>query len=89
MTITRIRYNIFYAVSPRWKIKPQDTTVIVGEDAFLHCQAEGFPEPSIQWMWSHGKTIIFRKISNQDTNPKVTLTLLRFQTLTLEHLNEK
>ncbi|GAB6030896.1 Down syndrome cell adhesion molecule-like protein 1 [Chamberlinius hualienensis] len=40
-------------VPPRWKLKPEDLTVVVGEDAILHCVAEGFPQPTISWMWSN------------------------------------
>ncbi|XP_066908795.1 cell adhesion molecule Dscam2-like [Halyomorpha halys] len=36
-------------VPPRWTMEPSDTNVVLGFDVMLHCQAEGYPEPTILW----------------------------------------
>ncbi|XP_068083883.1 cell adhesion molecule Dscam1 [Anabrus simplex] len=36
-------------VPPRWTVEPSDASVASGKDVTLHCQADGYPAPSITW----------------------------------------
>ncbi|XP_069681625.1 cell adhesion molecule Dscam1 isoform X3 [Periplaneta americana] len=36
-------------VPPRWTVEPTDANVASGQDVTLHCQADGYPVPSITW----------------------------------------
>ncbi|PSN42210.1 hypothetical protein C0J52_11247 [Blattella germanica] len=36
-------------VPPRWTVEPADANVAAGQDVTLHCQADGYPVPSIMW----------------------------------------
>uniref|UniRef100_A0A1B0CZL2 Ig-like domain-containing protein n=1 Tax=Phlebotomus papatasi TaxID=29031 RepID=A0A1B0CZL2_PHLPP len=36
-------------VPPHWKQEPKDTAVMLGNPISLHCEAGGFPEPTISW----------------------------------------
>lgn len=36
-------------VPPRWTVEPADANVASGQDVMLHCQADGYPVPSITW----------------------------------------
>jgi hypothetical protein len=36
-------------VPPRWTVEPTDASVASGQDVTLHCQADGYPVPSITW----------------------------------------
>jgi hypothetical protein len=37
------------AVPPRWTVEPTDASVASGQDVIMHCQADGYPVPSITW----------------------------------------
>ncbi|KAK2896200.1 hypothetical protein Q8A67_010688 [Cirrhinus molitorella] len=37
------------ATSPEWIVRPQNTDVEEGQPGFLHCQAQGTPEPRVTW----------------------------------------
>jgi hypothetical protein len=37
------------AVPPRWTVEPTDANVASGQDVTLHCQADGYPVPSVTW----------------------------------------
>ncbi|XP_050441202.1 cell adhesion molecule Dscam2 isoform X2 [Adelges cooleyi] len=41
-------------VPPKWTVEPQDTNVIMTYPCMLHCQAEGYPTPTIVWRKSFG-----------------------------------
>ncbi|XP_069693342.1 cell adhesion molecule Dscam2-like [Periplaneta americana] len=43
------------SVPPEWVIEPKDTSVIAGQTVALHCQANGFPQPTVIWRKGHGK----------------------------------
>ncbi|XP_049816620.1 Down syndrome cell adhesion molecule-like protein Dscam2 [Schistocerca nitens] len=36
-------------VPPHWTVEPTDANVASGQDVTLHCQADGYPVPSITW----------------------------------------
>nr|CAD7399479.1 unnamed protein product [Timema cristinae] len=36
-------------VPPRWTVEAADASVASGQDVTLHCQADGYPVPSIMW----------------------------------------
>ena len=39
----------YFAVKPRFKIKPMNTTVGEGSPVWLHCSALGDPLPTVHW----------------------------------------
>ncbi|KAL1110142.1 hypothetical protein AAG570_008219 [Ranatra chinensis] len=41
-------------VPPRWISEPVDTSIALGFDVTLHCQADGYPQPTIIWRKSVG-----------------------------------
>uniref|UniRef100_T1JA71 Down syndrome cell adhesion molecule-like protein Dscam2 n=1 Tax=Strigamia maritima TaxID=126957 RepID=T1JA71_STRMM len=45
-------------VPPRWRIQPKDSSVLLGREVLLNCQADGFPKPKIKWMKAEGGNII-------------------------------
>lgn len=42
-------------VPPRWTMEPTDSSVAAGQDITLHCQADGYPTPTITWRRAVGK----------------------------------
>jgi hypothetical protein len=42
------------SVPPEWVIEPKDTSVAAGQRVALHCQADGFPLPTVIWRKGHG-----------------------------------
>lgn len=40
-------------------MEPVDTNVAAGQDATLHCQADGYPTPIITWKKAIGNLFIF------------------------------
>jgi hypothetical protein len=46
--------NLCVAVAPTWLIEPQDVSVLFQHPVSLHCQATGFPSPTITWMKAKG-----------------------------------
>ncbi|GFG29264.1 hypothetical protein Cfor_07941 [Coptotermes formosanus] len=36
-------------VPPRWTVEPTDANAASGQDVTLHCQADGYPVPSVTW----------------------------------------
>ncbi|KAJ8980663.1 hypothetical protein NQ317_013275 [Molorchus minor] len=42
-------------VPPRWTVEPSDSSVASGQEAILHCQAEGYPKPVITWKKAVGQ----------------------------------
>lgn len=50
---------------PRWTIEPVNTVAVTGRQTVIHCQADGFPEPIIEWK---------RAISNSPSSPYKALS---------------
>jgi hypothetical protein len=46
---------LYFSVPPEWVIEPKDTSVVAGHTVALHCQADGFPLPTVIWRKGHGK----------------------------------
>jgi hypothetical protein len=44
----------YFPVPPDWVIEPKDTSVVAGQAVALHCQADGFPMPTVIWRKGHG-----------------------------------
>lgn len=44
-------------VPPKWTVEPEDTNVVMGYSCMLHCQAEGYPTPTVVWKKSFGESI--------------------------------
>ncbi|XP_059150586.1 neuroglian-like isoform X2 [Physella acuta] len=42
-------FNLKVEALPKWKNKPQDHEVGVGESAVINCEASGVPEPEVKW----------------------------------------
>ncbi|CAH1965461.1 unnamed protein product [Acanthoscelides obtectus] len=42
-------------VPPRWTVEPSDASVASGQVAVIHCQAEGYPKPTITWKRAVGE----------------------------------
>ncbi|XP_066249434.1 cell adhesion molecule Dscam1 isoform X1 [Euwallacea similis] len=42
-------------VPPRWTSEPSDSSVAAGQDAIIHCQADGYPKPLITWRKAVGE----------------------------------
>ncbi|XP_025832144.1 Down syndrome cell adhesion molecule-like protein Dscam2 isoform X2 [Agrilus planipennis] len=42
-------------VPPRWTVEPSDSNVASGKEAVIHCQAEGYPHPTITWRKAVGE----------------------------------
>nr|XP_022920801.1 Down syndrome cell adhesion molecule-like protein Dscam2 isoform X2 [Onthophagus taurus] len=42
-------------VPPKWTVEPADASVAAGQEASLHCQAEGYPAPVITWKKAVGQ----------------------------------
>lgn len=40
---------LFYAVAPKFIVRPENTTAVEGLEIMLSCVAEGDPKPTIQW----------------------------------------
>jgi len=45
-------------VPPKWTVEPEDTNVVMGYPCMLHCQAEGYPTPTVVWKKSFGRYFI-------------------------------
>lgn len=50
------------SVPPHWVVEPKDISVSAGKDLMLHCQAEGYPVPTIVWKRAMGKFYTSSKI---------------------------
>ncbi|XP_053205439.1 cell adhesion molecule DSCAML1-like isoform X3 [Panonychus citri] len=42
---------------PRWTLEPMNSVGVTGRDIFIHCQADGFPDPVIQWKRASGDNL--------------------------------
>ncbi|XP_022237469.1 Down syndrome cell adhesion molecule-like protein Dscam2 [Limulus polyphemus] len=42
-------------VPPRWIISPKNASVVEGRDVYLHCSANGLPQPTIIWRKARGQ----------------------------------
>ncbi|XP_031340632.1 Down syndrome cell adhesion molecule-like protein Dscam2 isoform X2 [Photinus pyralis] len=42
-------------VPPRWTVEPADANVASGQEAILHCQAVGYPNPAVTWRKAVGE----------------------------------
>ncbi|XP_046662354.1 Down syndrome cell adhesion molecule-like protein Dscam2 isoform X5 [Homalodisca vitripennis] len=42
-------------VPPHWTVEPTDANVASGQDVMLHCQADGYPLPTIHWKKAVGE----------------------------------
>ncbi|KAL1110124.1 hypothetical protein AAG570_008201, partial [Ranatra chinensis] len=47
--------QLIVTVPPEWMIEPRDTSAVVGQPVALHCSADGYPKPTINWRKSIGK----------------------------------
>lgn len=44
-----------FSVPPRWTVEPSDSNAAAGQDVTLHCQADGYPLPTITWRKAVGE----------------------------------
>lgn len=54
--VERFTVPVTVNVPPKWVLQPSDSSVQSGEDLSLHCQADGYPRPSIQWQVIKGNS---------------------------------
>lgn len=47
---------------PEWVVEPEDTNVVAGQAVALHCQADGFPLPTLIWRKGHGNYCLLNKL---------------------------
>lgn len=45
----------YILVPPRWTIEPSDANIAAGQEAVIHCQADGYPKPLITWKKAIGE----------------------------------
>ena len=55
-----------FVVPPRWTVEPTDANVASGQDVMLHCQADGYPVPSIMWRKAVGMCTAKKNTSFQN-----------------------
>ncbi|XP_022253159.1 Down syndrome cell adhesion molecule-like protein Dscam2 isoform X3 [Limulus polyphemus] len=71
---------MFVRASPRWRIKPTETRVVLSQLVRLDCQADGQPNPVIRWKYSrkrgssHYKNIISGPHKHVLENGSLTIT---------------
>ncbi|XP_021928600.1 Down syndrome cell adhesion molecule-like protein Dscam2 isoform X2 [Zootermopsis nevadensis] len=53
--VTTHTAHLTISVPPEWVVEPEDTNVVAGQAVALHCQADGFPLPTVIWRKGHGK----------------------------------
>ena len=46
---------LFFSVPPEWVIEPKDSSAVAGHTVALHCQADGFPLPTVIWRKGRGR----------------------------------
>lgn len=51
---------------PRWTVEPVDSNVAAGQDVTLHCQADGYPTPQINWRKAIGKQVKQKILGTKD-----------------------
>ncbi|XP_022236233.1 Down syndrome cell adhesion molecule-like protein 1 homolog isoform X10 [Limulus polyphemus] len=47
--VDRYTAELIVKAPPEWKIRPQDTTVSIGQTISISCDVEGYPQPRILW----------------------------------------
>ncbi|XP_015787557.1 Down syndrome cell adhesion molecule homolog [Tetranychus urticae] len=47
----------FVRARPRWTLEPMNSVGVTGKDVLIHCQADGFPDPVIQWKRASGDNL--------------------------------
>ncbi|XP_031619714.1 Down syndrome cell adhesion molecule-like protein Dscam2 isoform X2 [Contarinia nasturtii] len=52
----RFTASVTVNVPPKWILQPKDSSVQAGEDISLHCQADGWPHPTVTWRKAIGST---------------------------------
>lgn len=40
---------LYAVVPPRWKIEPEDSSVVLGHGVVVDCQSDGDPAPTVTW----------------------------------------
>ncbi|RWS03186.1 cell adhesion molecule-like protein, partial [Dinothrombium tinctorium] len=45
----RLTATMIVKVPPKWRIEPNDKSVVVGDRVTFDCQADGYPSPLIRW----------------------------------------
>lgn len=53
---------------PRWTVEPVDSNVAAGQEAIIHCQAQGYPTPIITWKKAIG-TLLKKLLLNPLHHP--------------------
>ncbi|XP_071439149.1 cell adhesion molecule Dscam2-like [Hetaerina americana] len=79
--------ELVVSVPPRWIVEPQDEAAAEGIPFALHCQADGFPHPTITWRKAVGQRPgNYRDLLSQESSG---IRIIQSNgTLLLPHLNE-
>ncbi|XP_033228370.1 Down syndrome cell adhesion molecule-like protein Dscam2 [Belonocnema kinseyi] len=48
--------ELLVRVPPQWVFEPQNVSTLLGSPLILHCKADGFPPPSVNWLRSRGRS---------------------------------
>jgi hypothetical protein len=60
---------------PKFLTKPQDQTVVEGEDVTFEAEATGKPEPTIEWLFGRTTLIASERVIITQDGTKCTLTI--------------
>ena len=53
LVISTTHHSLYISEKPRFRIRPNNTTVYEEQKLMLHCVASGVPKPSIIWDKNH------------------------------------
>lgn len=48
--------ELLVRVPPQWVFEPQNVSTLLGSPLIVHCKADGFPPPSVNWLRSRGRS---------------------------------
>uniref|UniRef100_T1III8 Down syndrome cell adhesion molecule-like protein Dscam2 n=1 Tax=Strigamia maritima TaxID=126957 RepID=T1III8_STRMM len=69
--------ELIVQVPPKWILEPDSQTIKNGNDAYFHCRAEGYPNPTITWMFTKDtKSIRHKLYANAQTVMLINGTLI-------------
>ncbi|GLH07043.1 Down syndrome cell adhesion molecule-like protein Dscam2 [Gryllus bimaculatus] len=72
-------------VPPHWTVEPVDASVASGKDVTLHCQADGYPVPTITWR----KAIGSHPGDYKDFLYEPNVNFFRNGSLTFQHISKE
>ncbi|XP_037045508.1 Down syndrome cell adhesion molecule-like protein Dscam2 isoform X1 [Bradysia coprophila] len=67
-------------VPPKWLLQPKDSSAQAGQDVSVHCQADGYPKPTVTWKKAIGsspgeyKDFLYEPNVSLDSNGSIHFT---------------